>query len=256
MVELESQDNKKPREQISPEILWSKYSVIQQLIFWLVGFAIWKGLNWLAASYESLTLPIWRYVSTVRYYTYAGDMQVMMLIGTISGVIILLLLMLTDYLIARSKGEKPSRHILRNHYLLPRTDKQRYIALFVGVNAGIFEELFFRGALYILFFILTGSVILGILFTAILFAILHAPIQGWYSSLWIFLVGIFLNILLLQTQSYYAPIFCHVIINMGNLFIIPALLEEELEDLLLEDSQPDQSSQFNNSAKSSFQSSS
>jgi membrane protease YdiL (CAAX protease family) len=252
MVELESQDNNNPREHISPDLLWSKYSVIQQLIFWLVGLAAWHGLNWIGANYERFTLPIWRYVSTFRSYFFTGNMQGMILLGTICGLAILGLLVLTDYIIARSKNEKPAKHILRNYYLLPRTNKQRYIALFVGINAGIFEELFFRGALYILFFILTGSVVLGVLFTAILFAILHAPIQGWYSSLWIFMVGIFLNILILQTESYYASIFCHIVINIGNLFLIPAMLEEELEDLILHNSDSNDTSRLQSSTISPF----
>ncbi|MBD3274033.1 MAG: hypothetical protein GF372_01910, partial [Candidatus Marinimicrobia bacterium] len=98
MVELESQDNNNPREQISPDLLWSKYSLIQQLIFWLVGLAAWHGLNWIGANYERFTLPIWRYVSTFRSYFYTGNMQGMILLGTICGLAILGLLVLTDYI--------------------------------------------------------------------------------------------------------------------------------------------------------------
>jgi len=224
------------REQIPPDLIWSKYSVIQGVVFWLLALGTWHGLHWLGRNYEQFTLPVWRYVSRVRYYFYTGNFDRMVMLGLVIGALLLGGLLLADLLIAKIKGIKPARQVLRNYYLLPRTNKQSFIALILGINAGIFEEIFFRGGLFTLFLFLTHSVTLGILITSVIFALLHASLQGWLSTFWIFLFGVVLNILVLYTGTYIAAIVCHITINVSNMFLVPAIFEEELENLLLEKS--------------------
>ncbi|MBS1271674.1 MAG: hypothetical protein MAGBODY4_00806 [Candidatus Marinimicrobia bacterium] len=224
------------RTKIPPELIWSKYSVIQSVVFWLLALGTWHGLHWLGSNYERFTLPVWRYVARVRYYFYTGDFERMVMLGLAVAAALLAGLLLTDYVIAKFKGIKTSRQILRNYYLLPRTNKQSFVAMLVGVNAGVFEEIFFRGGIFTLFFFLTNSAVLGILITSIIFALLHASLQGWLSAVWIFLFGVVLNILVLITETYIAAIVCHITINIANLFLVPAMFEEELEALLLEKS--------------------
>ncbi|MCF7803827.1 MAG: CPBP family intramembrane metalloprotease [Candidatus Marinimicrobia bacterium] len=223
------------RRDIPPELIWSKYSIIQHAIFWLLALGAWHGLHLLAGWKEQYTLPVWRYVSRVRFYFGTSDFERMVIIGVITGFVLLGFILLTDYLFALIKGHKPSREVLRNYYLLPRTNKQSLIAMLLGVNAGIFEEIFFRGGLYTLFYFLSGSVILGVVVTSAIFALLHAALQGLRSTIWIFAVGIVLNVMVLYTDTYIAAMACHITVNIGNLFLIPALFEEDLEELILED---------------------
>ncbi len=147
----------------------------------------------------------------------------------------LILILFSDYCIAWIKKEPPIKHILRNREILPRTRNQQYIALLIGVNAGVFEEIFFRGGLFILLSLLIGSPESAIIITAAMFALLHAPMQGWYSTAIIFLVGILLNVLLLSSGSYFTPMFCHITINIGNLFLVPAIFQDELAEEEVED---------------------
>jgi len=179
----------------------------------------------MGSTHERFTIPIWRYVARVQSYFFTGDLSGDSLLGVLSGVVILLLILGSDSVAAKIKHQPIKDHVLRNSHLLPRTSGQHFIALLVGINAGIFEELFFRGGVFTLLLLLLHSTELAILITAGVFALLHAPVQGWYSTAWIFLVGIFLNLLLLSAGSYYAPIFCHITINLGNLFIIPAIFD-------------------------------
>lgn len=224
------------RDRISPEILWSKYSVIQHIVFWILAIAGWHALHWLGSHAERWTLQIWLYVARIRSYFFTGDFSGQVFLGALTGLGILAIILVVDVLTARIKGERPVRHILRNYQLLPRTTRQQLIAMVVGINAGIFEELFFRGAVFVLLLNIAGSTLIAVILTSLLFAVLHTPVQGWYSTVWIFVVGIVLNILLIRTDAFYAPILCHIIINAGNLFVIPALFEEELEELLMEES--------------------
>jgi len=217
------------RDEITPELIWSKYSVIQQIIFWLVVIAAWHGLQWIGSTYEQFTIPVWRYTARIQSFFYSGDFRGDVLHGIYWGAGVLLLVLLSDYLIAWIKKEPAIDHILRNREILPRTKKQQYIALLVGVNAGIFEEIFFRGGLFVLLSLLTGSPESAIIITAASFALLHAPMQGWYSTAIIFLVGILLNVLLLSSGSYFTPMFCHITINIGNLFFVPAIFQDELD---------------------------
>lgn len=223
------------RHEITPELIWSKYSVLQHLIFWLMALGAWYGLHWLGSNTERFTLPVWRYVARVRFYFYTGDFQQMALLGALFGLVILGLILLVDVLIAKMSNQPPAHQILRNYYLLPRTNTQGFVALIVGINAGVFEEIFFRGGIFTLLFFLTNSVVTSIVITSAVFALLHAPMQGWLSTVWIFIIGILLNIIVLETGNYYAAMFCHITVNIGNLFLVPALFEEELEELLLQD---------------------
>jgi|GEM_PF-1967998 len=219
-------ENSSPTQpEITPELLWSKYSLIQHLLFWLIALGVWSSLHWLGSTQERFTIPIWRYVAQVQSYGFTGDLAGDAVRGVLSGAVILLLILGSDVVVARVKGQPAREQILRNSHLLPRSPRQQFIAFLVGTNAGIFEELFFRGGLFTLLSLLLRSPELAILVTAALFALLHAPVQGWYSTAWIFLVGVFLNLLLLYSGSYYAPIFCHVTVNLGNLFIIPAFFD-------------------------------
>ena len=211
-------------------LIWSKYSVIQQLVFWILAIAAWHLLQWLGGTYPQFTIPIWRYTIRVRSYFYTGDFAGMVLLGLLAGAGILAVILVGDYLVAKIRNEPPLKHILRNRHILPRTSKQQHLALLIGVNAGVFEEIFFRGGIFAFLLFVFQSTELAILVTSVIFALLHAPLQGWYSSVLIFLVGVFLNLLMLYTGSYYAPIFCHILVNIGNLFIIPAFFEQKLRD--------------------------
>ncbi len=218
------------RDEITPDLIWSKYSIIQQFIFWILAVVAWHLLHWMGSTYQQFTIPIWRYTMRVRSYFYTGDFTGMVLLGLLSGAGILAVLLASDYVVAKARNEPPLKHILRNRHILPRTRKQQHLALLIGINAGLFEELFFRGGIFTFFLFVFQSTEIAILLTSVIFAMLHAPLQGWYSIVLIFLVGVFLNLLLLQTGSYYAPIFCHIMINMGNLFLIPVFFEEKLPD--------------------------
>jgi len=223
-------------KQITPDLLWSKYSVIQHIVFWILAIIGWHGLHWLGGHFDRFTLPIWLYLAKFRTFVYTGDFSGEIWLGLIAGVVVLGVIILVDYMTARIKGKPLVEQILRNHHLLPRTSRQQLIAAGVGINAAIFEELVFRGAVFLLLWVLSDSILLSILITSLLFAVLHTPIQGWYSTVLIFGVGILLNILLLVTEAFYAPIFCHIVVNVGNLFIIPSFFEDELEELSLQDS--------------------
>lgn len=221
----------KSRPQVTPDLLWSKFSLLQHALFWVLGIVIWWGLHFLASNFGAWTLPIWKYVSRIRFYLFTGDFNHEVIRGIFSGAIILLIITGIDLLIAKIKGERAATQILRNHYLLPRTNKQRVIAVVLGINAGIFEEIFFRGGVFFLLLFLSHSTIIAILITSAIFALLHASVQGWYSTLIIFFVGIVLNVMLLLTDSFYAPMLCHITINLGNLLVIPSFFEEDLPEI-------------------------
>ncbi|MEJ2050706.1 MAG: type II CAAX endopeptidase family protein, partial [Calditrichota bacterium] len=204
-----TQDHQPQRSEITPDLLWSRYALIQHLIFWLIALAGWYFLHWLGSTQEHLTIPIWRYIARVQSYTFTGDLPGDLILGILSGVLILLFILGSDTLVARFKHKSAKQYIMRNSHLLPQTPRQMFIALLAGTNAGIFEELFFRGGVFTLFLLLLHSTEVAILLTAGIFAVLHAPVQGWYSAGLIFLVGVILNLLLLYSGSYYTPILCH-----------------------------------------------
>jgi len=229
MANSDTHSNGNPK--VTPDLLWSKFSVIQHIIFWIIGIALWWGLHWIASNYEPVTIRIWQYVSRIKFYLFTTDFNHAAVRGILVGSMLLALITGVDFIVAKFKNQTPAQQILRNHYLLPRNSKQRFIAVLLGVNAGIFEELFFRGGVFVFLLFISNSAVFSILVTSALFALLHTSVQGWYSTLWIFLVGITLNVLLIVTGSFYASMFCHITINLGNLLVIPSFFEDELPKL-------------------------
>jgi len=106
--------------------------------------------------------------------------------------------------------------------LLPRNRQEAAIALILSLNAGFSEELFFRLALPLILFQITGSLLAAFALAAIAFGLAHAY-QGWKGIAGTMIVGAFITLVYLSSGSLLRVILLHAAIDVVALVVRPAI---------------------------------
>lgn len=106
--------------------------------------------------------------------------------------------------------------------LLPRNPREAAIALVLSLNAGVSEELFFRLALPLILFQITGSLPAAFALAAIAFGLAHAY-QGWKGIALTMLAGAFLTLVYLSSGSLLRVILLHAAIDVVAFIVRPAI---------------------------------
>ena len=106
--------------------------------------------------------------------------------------------------------------------LLPRNGRESAIALVLSINAGVSEELFFRMALPLLLFQITGSLWSAFVLAGVAFGLAHAY-QGWRGIAGTMLVGGLLTLSYLASGSLLRVMVIHAAIDVVALIVRPAL---------------------------------
>jgi membrane protease YdiL (CAAX protease family) len=107
--------------------------------------------------------------------------------------------------------------------LIPRNGQERAIALVLSVNAGVVEELFFRLALPLLLFRLTGSATIAFGLAVVGFGLAHAY-QGWKGVAATMLAGGVLSLMYLAHGSLLRVMMIHAVIDILALIVRPAIV--------------------------------
>lgn len=107
--------------------------------------------------------------------------------------------------------------------LLPRARGELPYGAGLALSAGVFEELLFRLALPALLYGITGSALVSIAVSIVLFGLLHLY-QGPAGVIATTILGALLTALYLVTGTILAPIALHVLLDLRSLVLIPALL--------------------------------
>ena len=107
--------------------------------------------------------------------------------------------------------------------LLPRNRPELVLGALLSVNAGIVEELLFRLAVPALIFGATGSALVAVIGSVMVFGALHFY-QGWPGIVGATVIGVFLMVLYLATGSIIVAIVTHALIDLRSLVLIPMLV--------------------------------
>lgn len=105
--------------------------------------------------------------------------------------------------------------------LMTRNAREGWAALPLCLNAGFSEELFFRLALPLLVFDVTGSVGVALVGSLAVFGLVHAY-QGWKGVLGTAAVGGFITLVYLRSGSLLRPMAMHALIDIIALIVRPA----------------------------------
>ena len=104
--------------------------------------------------------------------------------------------------------------------LLPRNKRERFIAFWIALNAGVSEEIFFRLLLFICLTMVSNSIWIGIIGSTLLFGITHYY-QGWQGVIATTGYGAIFMFLYLSTQHIWVPIALHIILDLNALLVVP-----------------------------------
>jgi membrane protease YdiL (CAAX protease family) len=106
--------------------------------------------------------------------------------------------------------------------IIPRSRREMLAALPLCLNAGFSEELFFRLALPLLIASVTGSVIIGMAASVVIFGLIHAY-QGWKGVVATTLIGVVLTMVYLRSGSILTPMIMHALIDVVALIVRPVV---------------------------------
>jgi membrane protease YdiL (CAAX protease family) len=107
--------------------------------------------------------------------------------------------------------------------LIPRNGREALYGLALSINAGFGEELFFRLALPLLLFHISGSLLLAFAFATLCFGLAHLY-QGMKGVIATTLAGVVLTLVYLRTGSLLQVMATHATIDIIALFVRPRLL--------------------------------
>jgi hypothetical protein len=96
---------------------------------------------------------------------------------------------------------------------MPTTRRQRALWLAVAAMAGISEEATYRGVLFALLWMVTGSGIAAALLAAVAFGVSHA-VQGWRTAGIVTLIALLLHGLVAFSGTLYPAIVAHALYDM------------------------------------------
>jgi membrane protease YdiL (CAAX protease family) len=95
------------------------------------------------------------------------------------------------------------------HFLIPRTTSEKIAFVGLSFSAGIAEELVFRSFLIAALFLASGSMVLAVALSVLVFAAAHAY-QGWIGAIRVAILGLVLTAPFLVTGSVYPSIIAHI----------------------------------------------
>lgn len=123
--------------------------------------------------------------------------------------------------LARSSDEVPA--IGDISALLPRNRQELRWGAALSINAGVVEELMFRLALPTLIFGITGSAMIAVAASIVVFGALHLY-QGSAGVIGSMLIGLVLMALFLASGSILVAIVVHAAIDLRSLVLIPVIV--------------------------------
>ncbi|NYF10073.1 membrane protease YdiL (CAAX protease family) [Leifsonia sp. AK011] len=107
--------------------------------------------------------------------------------------------------------------------MLPRNKQELRIGWALSINAGISEELMFRLAVPAVLYGASGSAILALVVSVLLFGALHSY-QGVTGVVGTSVVGLAMMFAYVATGTILVPIIVHILVDLRSLVLLPAVL--------------------------------
>ncbi|MEA2077580.1 MAG: CPBP family intramembrane glutamic endopeptidase [Candidatus Marinimicrobia bacterium] len=191
------------------------------LIYITVSLIISKSVN----PHPSLENWICQFHDLFQIDTLLTDL----LWGSLTGIGLIVILSLLDVLVALISRVNIREWIHRTDHLLPVTAVQKRWALSISIVGSLQEEIMFRGFIFIALIPLWSHWIWTALLLSAVFSLLHASVQGFWSTLWIFIISVVLCMIVALGGSIYFVAIAHILINITNLFILPLFFKKHDE---------------------------
>jgi len=222
-----NEENNKNRLNIHPEQLWNSMGMIQQAVMATVLLAVYTTIYFIVQrSYvEHPALVNW--LDALHKLFSSNAILKDVALGVAAGFVMVLITAVFDILIAVIQKQNISEWIHRIDHLLPETTVQKRWALSISLVGSTIEEIMFRGFIFIALMNVWGHWIWASLIISAVFSLLHAGVQDFWSTVWIFIISMVLCAIIAMGGSIYMVVIIHIMINLSNLFILPLLFSKK-----------------------------
>lgn len=211
----------RPSLNIKSDMLWNKTAFIQELIFLAIALIVYL---------VSFSVFTWGRQDRPLFFDWFGNVNAMFSdphilvsigIGAVAGIVIALIFSSADALVGLLSGKNIKKWVGRQDYLLPKTDSERKWALIIGFMGSSVEEVIFRCFIFLSLAPLWSGWIWAALILSAGFTLLHAGMQGFWSTIWIFCISLILCFGVHRGMSLYFLAAAHIMINYTNMFLVP-----------------------------------
>ncbi len=213
---------------ITPDQLWNIKGIIQQLVMVALMAIVYMVIIIYTGHSPGLHSGLESWLQNLHALFYTDTLFRDVLIAPVMGVAIAGFLFLLDTAVGYIRKENISNWIHRADYMLPGNKIERNWALGIAIMGSAVEEIMFRGFIFIAIVPIWTSWIWSALLLSAGFSLLHAGIQGFWSTLWIFIISLLLCCFIILGSSIYFVILLHMAINITNMFILPYFLNSKL----------------------------
>ncbi|MCF7833240.1 MAG: CPBP family intramembrane metalloprotease [Candidatus Marinimicrobia bacterium] len=226
---MDNEPQHENRIEITPEQLWNVLGMIQQAVMLIILFFVYVVVSIIIARSASVHPGLVSWMQNLQNLFHSDNIPMDLVWGALAGFGLALFLSVLDTLVAVIGKKNVRQWLHRTDNMLPVTRVQKRWALSISLSGSIIEEIMFRGFIYMAIIPLWSHWIWAALLLSAVFSLLHAGVQGFWSTLWIFIISVFLCYFIAHGRSLYFVAMTHVIINISNLFILPLFFKKRDE---------------------------
>jgi membrane protease YdiL (CAAX protease family) len=226
---LEFDPKQDSKLKISSELLWNKSGMIQQAVMFTLMLIVYVSISIISSRSNVVHTGFENWLQNLQKLFARNTLLHDILFGAITGLVLSIILFVMDAFVAFIVRTDVKEWIHRTDYLLPQTKKQRSWALSITLVGSIQEEIMFRGFIFLAMLPLWSHWIWAALILSGVFSLLHTSVQGFWSTLWIFVISLTLCFFVSQGKSIYFIALVHIMINLTNLFILPLMFKKRDE---------------------------
>lgn len=226
---MDNEPQSENKMKVTPEQLWNSLGMIQQAVMSILLLFVYVMISIIIARSVSAHPGLENWMQNLQNLFHSNSILMDIVWGALAGLGMVLLLSVLDIMVAFIGRKNIREWIHRTDYMLPVTQIQKRWALSISLSGSIVEEIMFRGFIYMAIIPLWSHWIWAALLLSAVFSLLHAGVQGFWSTLWIFMISIFLCYFVSQGGSIYFAAIAHVVINITNLFLLPLLFKKHDE---------------------------
>jgi membrane protease YdiL (CAAX protease family) len=210
---------------IRPEQLWNAHSMIQQGVMVIIMAMIYSLVRVMVFSSPGRYTGLEHWLEQLHALFQLNTLPADILLGAAGGFLLAFVLFLLDAGVALVRRKNITLWLHRSDYILPENKLQRKWALTITLVGSAVEELMFRGFIFLAILPLWNTWIWSALLLSAVFSLLHAAVQGFWSTIWIFIASLLLCFFVIYGKSIYYIVLLHAMLNIGNLFILPHVLK-------------------------------
>ena len=211
---------------ILPDQLWNSLGMIQEAVMLLFVYVL---ISIIIARSTTAHPGLENWMQSLQKLFIGQTILMDLVWGIVAGFAVAIVLSLLDAFVAVIGRKDVRKWVHRTDYMLPVTPVQKRWALSISLSGSVIEEIMFRGFIYMAIIPLWSHWIWAALLLSSVFSLLHAGVQGFWSTIWIFIISIILCYVISRGGSIYFVAMTHVIINITNLFILPFVFKKRDE---------------------------